>query len=113
MLRQPSFFCSGSLSIQFFNLDTLVSDLRDAMSRQRSLTRTHMRLTGRHATPEVTLHIPHPPTCDFPGSLTGRNATPEVTDRILREAEHFPRGDKHIKNVPPPTYLICLSPKSL
>ena len=60
MLRQSLFFCSGSLSIQFFNLDTLVSDLRDAMPRQRSLTRTHMRLTGRHATPKVTLHIPHP-----------------------------------------------------
>ena len=61
MLRQPLFFWSGYLSIQFFNLNTHVTDLRDAMPRQRSLTRTHMWLTGRHATPEVTLHIPHPP----------------------------------------------------
>ena len=52
------FFWSGCLSIQFFNLDTHVSDLWDAMPRQRSLTRTHMWLSGRHATPEVTLHIP-------------------------------------------------------
>ena len=72
-----------------------MSDLRDAMPRQRSLTRTHMGLTGRHATPEVTLHIPHPTRCDFPGSLTGRNATSEATDPITREAENFPRGDKH------------------
>ena len=37
MLRQPLLFWSGCLSIQFFNPDTLVSDLRDAMPRQRSL----------------------------------------------------------------------------
>ena len=45
------FECIG---IQFFN--SLTCDLRDAMPRQRSLTLTHMWLTGRHATPEVTLH---------------------------------------------------------
>ena len=70
-----------------------------------------------HAHPHVTYGTPcHAKghfTHDFPGSLAGRNATPEVTDRIPREAEHFPRGDKHFKHVPPPTYLICLSPKCL
>ena len=60
-------------------------------------------------------HFTHTPLtrCDFPGSLTGSNATLEVTDRILRKAEDFHRGDKHFKQVPPPTYLICLSPKDL
>ena len=54
-----AFFCFFEcIGIQFFNLDTLVSDLGDTMPRQRSLTRTHMWLMGRHATPEVTLHIP-------------------------------------------------------
>ena len=42
MLRQPLLFWSAYLSIQFFNSDTLVSDLRDTMPRQRSLTRIHM-----------------------------------------------------------------------
>ena len=37
MLRQPLLFWSGYLSIQFFNSNTLVSDLQDAMPRQRSL----------------------------------------------------------------------------
>ena len=32
---------------------------------------------------------------------------------IPREAEDFSRGDRHFKHVPPPTYLICLSPKEL
>ena len=32
---------------------------------------------------------------------------------IPREAEDFPRGDKHFKHVPLLTYLIYLSPKEL
>ena len=84
-LGNPYF--TGCLSIHFLNLHTHVTDLRDTMPRQRSLT-PHMWLVGRYATPGVTLHIP-------------------------REAEDFPRGDKHFKHVPPPTYLICLSPKDL
>ena len=32
---------------------------------------------------------------------------------IPREAEDFPRGDRHFKHAPLPTYLICLSPKGL
>ena len=32
---------------------------------------------------------------------------------IPREAEDFTRGDRHFKHVPPPTYLIWLSPKEL
>ena len=47
-----SFFCE-CLGIQFFN--SLTCDLRDTMPRQRSLTLfTHMWITGRYATPEVT-----------------------------------------------------------
>ena len=48
-------------------------------------------------------------TCDL------RDAMPSQRSLTLipREAEDFPRGDKHFKHVPPPTYLICLSPKSL
>ena len=87
----PPVECIG---IQFFNLHTHVTDLQDTMPRQRSLTHTHthththMWLTGHHATPEVTLHIP-------------------------RKADDFPRGDRNFKHVPLPTYLICLSPKGL
>ena len=29
------------------------------------------------------------------------------------EVKDFPRDDKYFKYVPPPTYLICLSPKDL
>ena len=142
MLRQPLFW-SGCLSIQFFNSNTLVSDLRDAMPRQRSLTRTHMWLTGRHAMPEVTLHIPHPPCHPSlsrglsPGFYTHfiLSAQPSaewfatyphhpfflpwalrIWERVLfipREVEDFFRGDKHFKHIPPPTYLIYLSPKDL
>ena len=32
---------------------------------------------------------------------------------LPREAEDFPRGDRHFKHVPPLTYLIYLSPKEL
>ena len=35
------------------------------------------------------------------------------TQPLPREAENFPRGDRHFKCVPPLTYLICLSPKEL
>ena len=82
--------------------------------------RSHSRAEHTHMTYGTPCHAKghfthtHPALrCDFPGSLTGRNATPEVTDRTPREAEDFPRGDKHFKHVPPPTYLIYLSPKSL
>ena len=50
---------------------------------------------------------------DPPGSLTGRYATQGSLTFIPREAEDFPRGDKHFKHVPPPTYLIYLSPIDL
>ena len=53
-----------------------------------SHTQAHMWLRGHHATPEVTLHI-------------------------SMEADDFPRGDRHFKHAPLPTYLICLSPKGL
>ena len=78
------------------------------------VTHTHTHVTYGmpcHARGHFT-HT-YPPRCDFHGSLTGRNTTPEVTDRIPGEAKDFPRGDKHFKHVPPPTYLIYLSPKDL
>ena len=50
--QHQAFFCE-CLGIQFFN--SLTCDLGDTMPRQRSLTLfTHMWLTGRYATPEVT-----------------------------------------------------------
>ena len=48
-----------------------------------------------------------------------RDAMPRQMSRytyptpIPKEAEDFPRGDKHFKHVPLPTYLIYLSPKDL
>ena len=36
-----------------------------------------------------------------------------LTFLIPKEAEDFPRGDRDFKHVPPPTYLICLSPREL
>ena len=35
------------------------------------------------------------------------------TQPLPREVEDFPRGDKHFKHVPPPTYLIYFSPKGI
>ena len=46
-------------------------------------------------------------TCDL------RDAMPRQRSLIPKEEEDFPRGDKHFKHVPPPTYLICLSAKDL
>ena len=42
-----------------------------------------------------------------------RDAMPRQRSLTLlpREAEDFPRGDRNYKHVPPPTDLICLSPK--
>ena len=48
-------------------------------------------------------------TCDlWDAMLRQRSLT-----LLPREAEDFPRGDRHLKHVPPLTYLICLSPKAL
>ena len=35
------------------------------------------------------------------------------TQPLPREVENFPRGGKHFKHVPPPTYLIYFSPKGV
>ena len=51
----------------------------------------------------------HSLTCDLPDAMPRQRSL----ILILREAEDFPRGDKHFKHVPPPTYLIYLSPKDL
>ena len=49
-------------------------------------------------------------TCDLPDAMPRQRSL----TLIPREVEDFPRGDRHFKHVPPPpTYLICLSPKEL
>ena len=48
-------------------------------------------------------------TCDLRDAML-RQRSPTL---IPRKAEDFPRGDRHFKRVPPPTYLIHLSPKGL
>ena len=105
MLRQPLFFWSGCLSIQFFNLPLpLTQSVRPPMATYPSLCSTCVTYgTPCHARGHQVLFDP-------PGSLTGRYASLTF---IPREAEDFPRGDKHFKHVPPPTYLIYLSPKDL
>ena len=62
---------------------------------------------GRPATPEVT--YTHSLTCDLRDVMPRQSSLTLIT----KEAEDFPRGDKNFKNVPPPTCLICLSPKDL
>ena len=47
--------------------------------------------------------------CDLPDTMP-RQRLPTL---ISREAEDFPRGDRHFNHVPPFTYLIYLSPKEL
>ena len=124
-LGNPYF--NGCLSIQFFNLP---------------LTLPHPYPYPTHTpTPTPTLpllsqlgHLCLPtPHCAEPVLLTGRHAAPEVTrcfstppdvlqdamprrgslTLVPREVEEFPRGDKHFKHVPSPTYLIYLSPIDL
>ena len=46
-------------------------------------------------------------TCDLWDAMP-RQRSPTL---IPREVEDFPRSDRHFKHVPPPTYLIHLSPK--
>ena len=49
----------------------------------------------------------HSLTCDL------RDAMPRQRSLTLipKEAEDFPRGEKHFKHVPPPTYLILFITK--
>ena len=112
-LGNPYF--TGCLSIQFFNLPLLHPHPYPHPHSQLGhlwLPTLHcaapVLLTGRHAAPEVTRCFSTPPdvlqdTMPCRGSLT----------LIPREAEDFPRGDKHFKHVPPPTNLIYISPIDL
>ena len=93
--------------------NSLTCDLRGTMPCQRSITLfTHMWLTGYHATPEVT-HTLFPTQPFLPWVLRIWESVFYLGLLIPREAEDFSRGDRHFKHVPPPTYLICLSPKEL
>ena len=84
-LATPYF--TDCLSIQFFNSAPVL-------------------LTGRHATPEVT-------RCFSTLLEVLQDTMPRqgLLTFIPREAEDFPKGDKHSKHVP--TYLIYLSPIDL
>ena len=90
-LSNPYFLLTGSSGIQFF--DSLPSPTQS------------VRL------PLVT----YPSLCS--ACVTYRTLCHAIGHQVLpnqplpREVEDFPRGDKHFKHVPPPTYLIYFSPK--
>ena len=48
-------------------------------------------------------------TCDLWDTMPRQRSL----THLPREAQDFPRGDRHFKHVPLPTYLIYLSPKEL
>ena len=52
-------------------------------------------------------------TCDLRDAMPRQRSLTLTLTLITREAEDFPRGDRHFKYAPLPTYLICLSPKCL
>ena len=52
-------------------------------------------------------------TCDLRDTMPRQRSLTLTLTLIPREAEDFPRGDRHFKHAPLPTYLICLSPKGL
>ena len=52
-------------------------------------------------------------TCDLRDTIPRQRSLTLTLTLIPREAEDFPRGDRHFKHAPLPTYLICLSPKGL
>ena len=124
MLRHPVF-------------NSLTCDLQDTMPRQRSLT---LFFPPNPLTSSLTLpwtiarlldpfYTFSPAHCrvirDLPRPTLFTASATDLRERFLlsgvfyltllipREAEDFPRGDRHFKHVPPPTYLICLSPKEL
>ena len=126
MLRQPLFFWSGCLSIQFFNLP-LLNTVRPRMATYPSLC-SPVWLSGCHATPLFTRCFPTTlSSLTLPWTIAGflhlfYSFSP-AQRRVIRDLPHhpffprktedFPRGDKHLKHIPLPTYLIYLSPKDL
>ena len=129
MLRQHLFFWSGCLSIQFFNLPLpLTQSVRPPMATYSSLCSTCVTYgMPCHARGhQVLLHPPCHPSLSRGLSpvfythfiLSAQPSTEWFTTYpttlfLPREAEDFPRVDKHFKHVPPPTYLIYLPPKDL
>ena len=83
-LRNPYFLLTGCLGIQFF----------DSPSFQTQSVRlplvTYPSLCSTSVTYRMLCHA------------TGHQVLP--TQLLPREAEDFPRGDKYLKHVPPPTY---------
>ena len=51
-------------------------------------------------------------TCDLRDVML-RQRSPFPPNPLPREVEDFPRGDRYFKHVPPPAYIIYLSPKRL
>ena len=124
-LSNPYFLLTGCLGIQFFPLS------QHSQFSYLWLPTPHCAalvwLTGHHAMPVVTKCFPpnpylgkgrispYPSLCSTcvtyrtPCHAIGHQVLP--TQPLPREAEDFPRGDKHFKHVPPLTYLIYFSPK--
>ena len=76
------------------------------------LIQTHLRVT--YGTPCRVRGHSRAHTCDLRDAMPRqRSLYIDPPPFLPREAEDFLRGDKHFKHVPPPIYLICLSPKEL
>ena len=92
-LSNPYFLLTGSSSIQFFD-----SPLFPTQSVRLPLV-TYPWLCNTCVTYRTLCHA------------IGHQVL--STQPLPREVEVFPRVDKHFKHVPPPTYLIYFSPKSV
>ena len=92
-LSNPYFLLTGSSGIQFFD-----SPPFPTLSVRLPLV-TYPSLCSTCVTYRTLCHV------------IGHQVLP--TQPLPREVEDFPRGDKHFKHVPPPTYLIYFSPKGV
>ena len=90
-LSSPYFLLTGSSSIQFFN-----SPPFPTQSVRLPLV-TYPSLCSTCVTYRTLCHA------------IGHQVLP--TQPLPSKVEDFPRGDKYLKHMPPPTYLIYFSPK--
>ena len=89
-LSNPYFLLTGCLGIQFIDSPPFPDAVRLTMVTYPSLCSTCV-------------------TYRTPCHAIGHQLLP--TQPLPKEAEDFPRGGRYFKHVPPPTYLIYLSPK--